>query len=197
MEERSIHIMDFQLLDRLKTGDEAAFTELYERYHKRVYAYLLSFVKQPHLAEDIVHEVFMKLWEARERIAVTVSFSAYLYRISRNKAIDTLKKISVDEALRKEILRTLSPLVAGTDPDFRKSARFEALYRDALASLSPQRKKVFLLCKEQGWSYEEAALELGISRNTVKDHIVESMRFLRSYFARVIQIVVVATIFWR
>ncbi len=170
-----------RLLNELKKGSEAAFTQLYDRYHRGIYAYLLGFVKLPPLAEDLVHEVFMKIWEARERMEITTSFSAYLYRISHNKAIDALKKIAKDAMLRQEVLEWMDPCI--TEPGNDRLNRYEALYHDAVAALTPQRQKIFILCKEKGKTYEEAALELGISRNTVKEHMVQSLRFLRAYFA--------------
>lgn len=145
--------------------------------------YLLDFVKLPQLAEDLVHEVFMKLWEARERITITTSFSAYLYRISRNKGIDALKKIAKDAALRKEILEWSYPGLLAFESESKALSHYEELYRCAVEALTPQRQKIFILCKEKGKTYEEAAIELGISRNTVKEHMVQSLRFLRNYFA--------------
>lgn len=170
-----------RLLEELKNGSEAAFTQLYDRYHRGIYTYLLGFVKLPPLAEDLVHEVFMKIWEARDRIVIATSFSAYLYRISHNKAIDALKKIAKDTALQKEVLEWMDPRIA--EPENERFNRYEALYHDAVAALTPQRQKIFILCKEKGKTYEEAAVELGISRNTVKEHMVQSLRFLRAYFA--------------
>ncbi|MCO5235242.1 MAG: RNA polymerase sigma-70 factor [Chitinophagaceae bacterium] len=180
MDKPALHT-ELQLLDQLKKGSEAAFTDIYNRYHKGIYLYLLDFVKLPQMAEDLVHEVFMKLWEARARITITTSFSAYLYRISRNKAIDALKKISKDAALRKEVLRWMDPGIM--EPENERLNHYGELYRNAIAGLTPQRRKIFILCKEKGKSYEEAATELGISRNTVKEHMVHSLRFLRTYFA--------------
>ena len=182
MDNPALHT-ELQLLDQLKHGSEAAFTDLYNRYHRGIYMYLLDFVKLPSLAEDIVHEVFMKLWEARERITITTSFSAYLYRISRNKAIDALKKISKDAALRKEILEYMNPGIMAFEPERKTLSHYEDMYRSAVAQLTPQRQKIFILCKEKGKTYEEVAMELGISRNTVKEHMVQSLRFLRNYFA--------------
>ncbi len=170
-----------RLLNDLKNGSEAAFTQIYDRYHRGIYAYLLDFVKVPQLAEDLVHEVFMKIWEARERIEITTSLSAYLYRISHNKAIDALKKIAKDATLRKEVLEWMDPRI--TEPGNERLNHYEELYRNAIAALTPQRQKIFILCKEKGKTYEEAATELGISRNTVKEHMVQSLRFLRTYFA--------------
>ena len=184
-----------ELLDQLKQGSEAAFTDLYNRYHRGIYMYLLDFVKLPQLAEDLVHEVFMKLWEARERITITTSFSAYLYRISRNKGIDALKKIAKDAALRKEILEYTHPGLMAFEAESKMLSRYEELYRSAVAALTPQRQKIFILCKEKGKTYEEAAMELGISRNTVKEHMVHSLRFLRNYFAERGQLTLVAIVF--
>jgi RNA polymerase sigma-70 factor (ECF subfamily) len=184
-----------ELLDQLKQGSEAAFTDLYNRYHRGIYIYLLDFVKLPQLAEDLVHEVFMKLWEVRERITITTSFSAYLYRISRNKGIDALKKIAKDAALRKEILEYTHPGLMAFEAESKMLSRYEELYRSAVASLTPQRQKIFILCKEKGKTYDEAAMELGISRNTVKEHMVHSLRFLRNYFAERGQLTLVAIVF--
>lgn len=185
---------ELQLLDQLKNGSEAAFTDLYNCYHRGIYMYLLNFVKLPSLAEDIVHEVFMKLWEARERITITTSFSAYLYRISRNKAIDALKKISKDAALRKEILEYMDPGIMAFEPERKAAGHYEDIYRSAIARLSPQRQKIFILCKEKGKTYEEVAMELGISRNTVKEHMVQSLRFLRNYFTEKGQLALVVIV---
>ena len=194
MDNPALHT-ELQLLDQLKQGSEAAFTDLYNRYHRGIYMYLLDFVKLPQLAEDLVHEVFMKLWEARERITITTSFSAYLYRISRNKGIDALKKIAKDAALRKEILEYTHPGLMAFEAESKMLSRYEELYRSAVAALTPQRQKIFILCKEKGKTYEEAAMELGISRNTVKEHMVHSLRFLRNYFAERGQLTLVAIVF--
>lgn len=170
------------LLDKLKAGKQEAFTELYQKYHRAIYAYLLDFVKSPQLAEDLVHEVFMKIWEIREKLHITASFSSYLYRISHNKAIDALKRIAADDVLRKEMLNWLDPHLLYADTAGDRVKHYEEMYETAIATLSPQRQKVFVLCREEGKTYDEAAAELGISRNTVKEHMVYANRFLRSYF---------------
>jgi len=68
------------------------------------------------------------------------------------------------------------------------------MYRTAVATLSPQRQKIFILCKEKGKTYEEVAAELGISRNTVKEHMVQSLRSLRNYFAEKDQLTLIIII---
>src|SRR5689334_19384443 len=95
---------DDHLFQLLSESDQLAFTELYNRYHAGIYRYLLTFVKIPSISEDLTQEVFLKIWEARYRIKIHSSFAAYLFRSSRNTAIDFLKKVAVDRKLINEII---------------------------------------------------------------------------------------------
>ncbi|WP_295127982.1 RNA polymerase sigma factor [uncultured Chitinophaga sp.] len=170
-----------ELVNLFTAGSEAAFAELYRRYHAGVYTYLLRFVKVPALAEDLVHDVFVKLWELRERVQITSSFSAYLYRACRNHAINRLKQIASDRELREQVMVHLAPLVPEAAVSPLKMQQYERLMKHAIDQLPPQRRKVFLLCREEGKTYNEAAEILGLSRNTVKEHMVYAMRFLKVY----------------
>jgi len=76
----------------------------------------------------------------------------------------------------------MDPGIMAFEPERKAAGHYEDIYRSAIARLSPQRQKIFILCKEKGKTYEEVAMELGISRNTVKEHMVQSLRFLRNYF---------------
>lgn len=172
---------DDEILSQFRFGDETAFTDLYNRYHKGVYTYVMSFVKTPHLAEDLVHEVFIKIWEKRQELIITKSFTSYIYRIAHNIALDNLKKISKDERLRKDIIQWLEPSFSLLDNKSKDPNFYEELYMEAVSALTPQRQKVFILCREKGKTYDETAATLGISRNTVKEHMVKSLSFLRSF----------------
>ncbi len=110
---------DEQLFKLLQSGNEKVFEEIYERYHKSVYAYLLGFLKDNALAEDLTHEVFMKIWNMRGQIELHTSFSSYLFRICHNKAINTLEKIAVDNKLRNQVLHHLQTFSSFHDQDTR------------------------------------------------------------------------------
>lgn len=188
------------LLDELKNNSEAAFSELYQRYHKGIYTYLLNFVKLPHLAEDLVHEVFLKLWEARHRISVAGTAVAYLHGISRNMALDTLKRISKDAQLQDELHEWMYPSFLDLESDTIASTYIEEVFHKAVHALPPQRRKIFILCKLKGKTYREAAHELGISHSTVKEHIAESLLFLRRQLSGINQsflIIVILLHFWK
>lgn len=172
---------DEQLVQLLQSGDQRVFEEIYERYHKRVYAYLAGFVKDNSLAEDLTHEVFMKIWDMRTQIQVHTSFSSYLFRICHNKAINALEKIAVDNKLRNRVIQHLQAIASTQIQDAGALKEYDQLLENALETLPPQRRKVFLLCREEGKTYDETAALLGISRNTVKEHMVKAQKTLRSF----------------
>lgn len=172
------------LVRRMIQGDESAFTRIYRHYHPSLYVYILRFCKIPSLAEDLVHDVFLKIWEIRARINPALSFQGYLYRIARNHVFKTIQQIATDETLRAQLFHQLENAGATLPEDAVASKEYERLFREALEQMPPQRLKVFRLCRQEGRSYEEAAGMLGISRNAVKKHMVLSMRFIYDYVHR-------------
>ena len=168
------------VLLRLQKGDSEAFQELYNRYHQQLYHYVLRFVKSPALAEDVLQDVFLKIWEIRSRINPGLSFKAYLYRICRNSVFKLLKKMAVDENLRVRVFQQFAQSVADTDLKVLWQ-QYEEILQAAINRLPPQRQKVFKLCREEGKTYEQVADELGISRNTVKEHMVLAMKLIREH----------------
>jgi len=172
---------DEQLFQLLQSGDEKVFELIYERYHRSVYAYLLGFLKDTTLAEDLTHEVFIKIWHIRGQVQLHTSFSAYLFRICHNKAINTLEKIAVDNRLRSRVIHHLQTLASSQIQDAVVQKEYDRLLENALETLPPQRRKVFQLCREEGKTYDETAAALGISRNTVKEHMVKAQKALRSF----------------
>lgn len=171
------------LIARMIEGDESAFTSIYRQYHPALYTYLLHICKIPSLAEDLVHDVFLKVWEIRHRINPALPFTGYLYRIARNHAFKTLKKLAYDEVLQEKVLEHLQ--FQGNGPEQMVNEKeYNRLFQEALGRLTPQRLNVFRLCRQEGKSYDEAAAILGISRNAVKKHMVLSMRAIHNYIYR-------------
>ena len=174
---------DEQLLLLLAGSDQQAFTALYNRYHTGIYNYQLAFVKIPSIAEDLTQEVFLKIWEARNRLKIHTSFAAYTYRISRNTAIDFMKKIAADRELRNEIILHKQSFFPDSSNSQLLAKEYNHLYKQAIDSLSRQRRTVFLLCREEGKTYQEVARLLGISRHTVKEHMTKSLHSLRNFLS--------------
>lgn len=171
-------------LVRMKEGDESAFTSIYRHYHPPLYYYILRFCKIPSLAEDLVHDVFMKVWEIRERIDPELPFSGYIYRIARNHVFKTLQKIATDRSLREQLLQQLHVKESEQPEQIAQAREYDRLFHEALDRMPRQRLNVFRLCRQEGRSYDEAAAILGISRNAVKKHMVLGMRFIHDYVFR-------------
>lgn len=173
------------LLIRMKNGDEQAFAAIYHRYHPSLYMFILRYCKVPSLAEDLVHDVFLKVWEIRGRIQPELPFNGYIYRIARNHVLKTLERAATDRGLREQILSQLNALPEGFHPEqVVKSKEYDRLFHEALNQMPPQRLNVFRLCRQEGRTYDEAAEILGISRNAVKKHMVLGMRFIHDYIFR-------------
>lgn len=173
---------DLALFELMTQGDEAAFTALYRRYHRGIYNFLLRIVKIPTLAEDLMQDVFVKTWEECQHMKVTVSFSSYLYQIARHKAIDALRKISRESVLEDEVRHRLaSGLAHFMDPEY-EWRQYEYLLKQAINALPPQRRRAFELVRQEGKKYEEAAFVMGISRNTLKQHLSLAVESIRQSF---------------
>ncbi|WP_164974117.1 RNA polymerase sigma factor [Filimonas effusa] len=178
---------DNELVLRLQQGDVAAFDIIYKRYHESLYAFILRYLKSPQLAEDILQEVFMKLWEVRKQLRPGATFSAYLYKIARNKVFKTFRKIAADD----EKILVLAGSLAATTEDPQAMAlwvEYQRLFENAVERLPVQRKKVFRLCRQEGCTYDEVAAQLHISRNTVKEHMVLGTRFIREFIFQCYQV---------
>jgi RNA polymerase sigma-70 factor (family 1) len=172
---------DEELLILLRDDDRLAFSAIYDRYYKDVYRYLYILVKVPEIAEDLSHEAFLKIWEVRQQLKIDRSFKGYLFRLCHNKAVDMHKKIAAEQVLMDRVLQQyeMNPVVEQYSQ--KQLEQYDALVEEALDSLSPQRRKVFEMCKKEKKSYEEVARELHISPNTVKAHMSTILSLLRNF----------------
>ena len=172
-------ILEQDLLHRLSKGDEAAFVSIFDLYSARIYNFIIKYVQSPPLAEDLTQEVFMKLWESRAQVTKIESFKAYLFVIARNHTLNSLKKAFKSEAAVGEVVKNYVTQRSNTEEDILHKEYLQFLKR-VLDSLPERSRRIFILCREEGKSYEEVAAAMGISKNAVKNHMVFSMKLLRS-----------------
>jgi RNA polymerase sigma factor (sigma-70 family) len=169
---------DTALVDCLRSDDTAAFDALYWRYHQAVYANVLKLTKEADAAKDIVQEVFITLWEKRSSLDKNQSVSGWLFVVSYNKSVSYLKK-----RLKLAIINDgfSEGLYMSEEPSFHLREDQFQLLEEAVEQLSPQKKKVFELCKLQGKTYEMVASELHISKHTVKEYLSAAMVNVKDY----------------
>ena len=169
-----------ELLILLREGDRVAFYNIYERYCKRLYGFVLRYIKQEADAEEIVQEVFIKIWEARTKIDVYSSFESFLFTIAYNATISLFRK-RISEKKYLEHLKSLQQIEDA--PDVISEIHFNELNKKVQAllnELTPRQKEIFQLSREEGLTHEEIAKKLDISVNTVKKHIANTLAFLKS-----------------
>ena len=166
------------LASRLRQDDINAFNSLYWEYHGAVYANALKLIRDSAIAEDIVQEVFVTLWEKRHKIDPQQDIAGWLFVVSHHKTIDQLKR-RLRHALAEKILQEVIEGSNAIEADLTEEQL--VVIEKAVDQLSPQKRKVFELCKMQRRTYEKAAEELHISKYTVKEYLSEAMMSIKKY----------------
>lgn len=158
------------LLQQTAAGDEAAFTTLFYIWQPRLGAFLYKLTESRVHTEEILHDVFLKLWQGRETLAVVTSFKSYLFVIARNHALNELNKL--ETRLRHEKLYQQDSISSHQPEmqDFNQMSS-ETLIDEALAQLSERQREVWMLSRLDRLTYKQIAAKLGISAETVKTHL--------------------------
>ena len=167
------------LASRLRNDDINAFNTLYWEYHAAVYANALKLIKDPVIAEDIVQETFVTVWGKRHTIDPEQDFAGWLFVISYHKTIDQLKRKLKEVLAHKKISISIEDHSIHVNADVKEEQL--AAIEKAMDQLSPQKRKVFELCKVQGRTYKKAAEELHISKYTVKEYLSEALVSIKKY----------------
>lgn len=168
------------LLEQLSQSHEPAFRKLYAGYSSGIYAVALRHLKLPHLAEDIVQAVFLKLWESRAELHSIQHFSSWLYILVRNTIISSLRKQGSHDAYVKYLKERMETVTDSPELFLLKKEQAE-LVQQGIARLSPQQRTAISLQREEGLSYEEIGQRMGIATNTVRVHLYKAMESLRNY----------------
>lgn len=169
-----------ELILLIQINDRVAFYHIYERYSKRLYGFVLRYIKQKEDAEEIVQEVFVKIWESRNKIDAYSSFEAFLFTIAYNTTISLLRK-RTSEKIYLEHIKSLQQ--CANSPDLIDEIQFNELndrVQSLLNELTPRQKEIFQLSREEGLTHDEIAKKLDISVNTVKKHMGNTLAFLKS-----------------
>lgn len=182
------------LLLQVAEGNESAFTVLVERKWNNIYLQALTYVKVSAQAQDIVQEVFLKIWQTRKKLPAVENFDSYLFIIARNHIISALRKkrhlpLDTDdlELEEKNYLpdRTLA------------QKNLAALIARAIELLPQQQKKAYLLSRDQELSHEEIAVSMKVSKEAVKKNICRALNFLRHYITTHSDITILFLILYR
>ncbi len=166
------------LIESLRNGDEKAYTYLIDSYHHKLCVYANSLVKNIYSAEDIVQNVFIKVWEQRARLKSDHAIKSFLYKLVYNEFIDLYRKNQSLFSLEKTYYDALNSVVL--EDDHESFQRILKVVNKEIESLPPKCKEVFILSKKEGLTNIEIAEHLEVSIKTVEAQITKAFSILRS-----------------
>ena len=186
--------IDEFLFVALKQGDESAYEMLFKLYYADLCKYAITFLRVAELAEEVVQETFMDIWEKRQEIEIRKSWRAYIFRCVHNKCLSFLARAGrmtrSDIEISEEIISHHKLACLKLDPEVLDKLFTEEMmesFQKALDELPPQCRKIFMLSRDERLSYQEISRKTGISMNTVKTQMKRALKKLRASLEQELQ----------
>jgi len=171
-------LSDNELVDLLKTGDQYAYTEIYNRYKGVLYQHAYKRLPNQGEVDDIIHELFTTLWTKRETIVFKTNLSGYLYTAVRNRILDYISHQQVESAYFANLQQFIDHGAGVTDHRVRSNMLRDLIEKE-ISSLPAKMREVFELSRKSEFSHQEIADKLDISEKTVKNQIHNALKILR------------------
>jgi RNA polymerase sigma-70 factor (ECF subfamily) len=172
-----------QLLLRIAEGDEKAFAQIYERFVPRLTPFVRKMLKEEPMVREVVQLTFIRLWMSRDTLREVRNFEAWIFRLATNVCYTHFKQLLTQERLLKQA-------AAGTsishDPlmETMQAKALLSAVAEAVRQLSPQRKKIYTMSREQGLSVQEISTLTGLSPNTVRNTLSSSLDLIRQHLTQ-------------
>jgi RNA polymerase sigma-70 factor (ECF subfamily) len=170
-------------LKDLQKGCKSAFSFFYESHRSFLYANIYKWVRCHEISQEIFHDVFMVIWDRREQIDLDKSFKSYLFKIAQNQVMDYFKKIAAD---RRRLEGFKQNYANNTDLSTENTINYNdtQTYLNQILSKIPKKcREVYVLCKIEGYSHDEASKLLNISAATVNNHIVKASKIVKEHWS--------------
>ncbi len=166
------------LIEQLRDGSKEAFKSIFDTYAAKIYAFALSYLKNEEDAEELLQDVFLKIWEIRADLDSSKNIKALLFKICINLIYDLIRRKNIELAYLDYSAKNYH-----SESD---STWHEVIYNDMLSNLTKlvalmpeQRKHIFKLSKEEGFSNDEIAQQLKLSKRTVENQLYRALSFLK------------------
>jgi RNA polymerase sigma-70 factor (ECF subfamily) len=169
----------YDLVKKLKRGDISSFDKLFLHYYKKVYLFAKGILKSHEDAEGIVQEVFVKIWQKHKELDENQSFESFVFTITYNTSISLVrKKLREKSFLQEWYKRFANEMQVVNEVDYKD---LKETTKKLIDQLSQRRRQVYMMSREEGLTYTEISKRLGISVNTVENHMIASLKFLRQH----------------
>ncbi|MDO8952267.1 MAG: RNA polymerase sigma-70 factor [Draconibacterium sp.] len=177
------NISDSELARKINAGEKNAYQELFERYAPRIYQFSLLYLKNQADAEELVQDVFLKIWEKRETLDQSKNIKAFIFKIAVNTIYDFIRRKNIENAFNDFARANFETGSNNTWHTVIYDEMQENLQK-LVAQLPGQQQKIFQLSKEEGLTSEEIAVKLNLSKRTVDNHLYRAVSFLKENFRR-------------
>ncbi|MCW3089787.1 MAG: polymerase ECF-type sigma factor [Ferruginibacter sp.] len=170
------------LLKQVAEGNEVAFSRLFEQYHRKLGVFVLKLTGNPGMAEEVVQDIFLKLWQQRSGLTTVRNFDTYLFVISRNHTYSLLRKVMAEKRRIERWAQDiqLESEAEGSEPEHLDEL-YESVIEAAITRLPPQQQKVYRLKKQEGLKYKQIGELMNLSPETVKKHLEAAIRNITVY----------------
>ena len=167
-----------ELFTLMSQGDQVAFTKIFDHYEPRIYAFILKITRSEINAEEIVQELFIKLWTDREKLADIKFPRSYIFRMATHRAANYLRQLARNTRLVKTVAGNLV-VEKNTTEEILDYKEMEETINKVVEQLPTQQKTVYKLSRQEGLNAEQIATQMNLSEKTVKNHLTEALRFIR------------------
>ncbi len=176
-----IYDTDTVLKAEIANGNEIAFKTLFDCYHQSLYQYILKLVKSTEVAEELVMDVFLKLWLARTSVPEIENIDGFLFKVAYNRTIDFFRSAARNEKFVEMMYEQLEAAYSTSQNAYNVllSKEYEQQLRTAIDLLPERRREIYELSRDGQLSHDEIAQKLNISKSTVANSIVAAKEFIK------------------
>ena len=182
-----VELSDSELVVLLNQDNERAYLELYRRHKVQLTYHLFRILRLSDLVEEQLQEIFIMLWEKRHDIDPNQSVSAFLYVSAINRTKNVFRRMFYERRLKEDFIDTWADHEVNQVQNWVDAKEAKQILYSLLSELPSQQKKVYELCKLEGYSYKEVSEKLKISETTVNSHIRNANKTLKSRIKHFIQ----------
>jgi RNA polymerase sigma-70 factor (family 1) len=172
--------VESEIVKKIRSGDKAAFKLLYTRYNKSLFILARQLLKDNHLAEDAVQDIFIKLWLTREKLNTEKSIKSFLFTCLKNHVLNLIRNQKRRIIAAYELKEAYHPVTNCTE-DAIQFSEYQKILHTGLNSMPEKRREIYRLKMYEGLSNDQIAQKMEISINTVKEHYQLGRKFIKSY----------------
>lgn len=169
---------DRKLIEDIRNGEEGAFERLFKRYYRNLCIYALKYIPDELIVEDLVQEMFQKLWEKRDNFYITSSLDSYLFRSIHNLAINYINHEKIKNSYKDRVIKGYKEKVYN-DENAYWELDLETIVNKNIEDLPERRKQIFKMSRFEDMKNQEIADKLNVSIKTVEAQMTQAIRFLR------------------